>query len=114
MRVIKLRNSSANTYDIQIYFVLFLARKRLSVMLNVLSCADPEGGGGAGGPDPPPEKSQNIGFSSNTGPDPLKNHCYQASIQCWAIIGTPAKRHLMAFCWRTDDDGPLIVVSYLP
>ena len=39
---------------------------------------------------------------------PLKNHSYQASIQCWAIIGTPAKRHLMAFRWRTDD-GPLIV-----
>ena len=29
------------------------------------------GGGGKGGPDPP-EKSQNIGFLSNTGPDPLK------------------------------------------
>ena len=23
---------------------------------------------------PPPEKSQNIGFLSNSGPDPLKNH----------------------------------------
>ena len=23
---------------------------------------------------PPPEKSQNIGFLSNTGPDPMKNH----------------------------------------
>ena len=31
------------------------------------------GGGGTGGLDPP-EKSQNIGFLSNTGPDPLKNH----------------------------------------
>ena len=38
-----------------------------------LSWADPEGGGGAGGPDPP-EKSQKIGFLSNTGPDLLKNH----------------------------------------
>ena len=36
-----------------------------------LSWADPEGG--AGGPDPP-EKSQKIGFLSNTGPDLLKNH----------------------------------------
>ena len=34
------------------------------------SCADPEGGRGSG----PPEKSQNIGFLSNTGQDPLKNH----------------------------------------
>ena len=33
--------------------------------------ADPEGG--TGGQDPhPPEKSQNIGFHSNTGPNPLK------------------------------------------
>ena len=29
---------------------------------------------GAGGPDPPPEKSQNIGFLTNSDPDPLKNH----------------------------------------
>ena len=64
--------------------------------------------GGTGGPDPA-EKSQNIGLnSSNTGPDPLKNHSYQASIQCWAIIGRPAKRHLMAFGWWADD-GPFIV-----
>ena len=34
---------------------------------------DLEWGGGV--PDtPPPEKSQNIGFLSNTSPDPLKNH----------------------------------------
>ena len=44
-------------------------------------------GRGSGPPPPPPEKSQNIGFLSNTGPDPLKN-------QCWALIGTPTKRHL--------------------
>ena len=31
--------------------------------------------GGTVGPDPPPpEKSQKVGFLSNTGPDPLKNH----------------------------------------
>ena len=29
---------------------------------------------GADGPDPTLEKSQNIGFVSNIGPDPLKNH----------------------------------------
>ena len=56
----------------------------------------------------PPEKSQNIGFSSNTCPDPLKNRSCEASIQCWAFIGMPAKRHLMAFRWRADD-GPLKV-----
>ena len=50
---------------------------------------------GTGGPDPPPLKNhKNTGFSSNTGPDPLKNRSCQPSIQCWAIIGPPAKRHL--------------------
>ena len=71
-------------------------------------CADPEGGGDRGS-GPPLKNHKNIGFSSSTGPDPLKNRSYQASFQCWAIIGTPAKRHLMAFRWRADD-GPLIVV----
>ena len=31
-------------------------------------------GGGAEVRTPPPRKSQNMGFLSNTGPDPLKNH----------------------------------------
>ena len=73
--------------------------------------------GGTGGPDPPPplKNHKNIGFPSNTVPDSLKNRSYQASIQCWGIIGTPVKRHLMAFRWRADD-GPLKVVlgSSLP
>ena len=71
--------------------------------------------GGAGGLEHPLKNYKNIGFSNNTGPDPLKNRSYQASIQCWAIIDTPAKCHLMAFRWRADD-GPLIVVlgSSLP
>ena len=57
------------------------------------------------GSGPSPLKNhKNIGFSSNTGPDPS----YQASIQCWAITGMPVKRHLMAFYWRADD-GPLQV-----
>ena len=79
-----------------------------------MTCEDPEGGARVPDP-PPPEKSQNIGFSSNTGPDPLKDSSYQASIQCWAIIGTSAKRHLMAF-HRRADDGALILVlgSSLP
>ena len=63
----------------------------------------------------PLKNHKNIGFSSNIGLDPLKNGSYQASIQCWAITGPPAKRHLMVFCWRAED-GPLIVVlgSSLP
>ena len=47
-------------------------------------------GGGAGSLNPPPEKSQKIGFPSNTDPESLKN---QASSQCWVIIGSSAKRH---------------------
>ena len=70
----------------------------------IYACADPEGG--TGDPDPP-EKSQNIGFHINTGLDFLKKaQGYSASIRCWAIIGTPAKRHLKAFRWRADD-GPV-------
>ena len=61
--------------------------------------ADPEGGGRGSG-HPSSEKSQkNIGFLSNTGTDPLKNH--KAIIQCWAIFGPPAKRNL---------NGPFIVI----
>ena len=78
-----------------------------------ISCGDPVVGTakGSGPPPPPPLKNHtHLGFSSNTGPNPLKNRSYQASIQCWAIIGTPAKRHLMAFRLRADD-GPLIVTG---
>ena len=38
-----------------------------------------------------------------------KSQNYQASIQCWAIIGPPAKRHLNGVRWRAGD-GPLIVL----
>ena len=55
--------------------------------------------GSRSGSPHPPEKSQNIGFSSNTCPDPLKNRSCEASIQYWAFIGIR---------WRADD-GPLKV-----
>ena len=48
------------------------------------SCADPEGEGQ--GVRTSLENYKNIRFLSNTGPDPLKNHSYQSSVQCWAII----------------------------
>ena len=52
---------------------------RVTVSLCLESCIPFMGGfrGGikAGGVDPPPLKDpKNIGFLSNTGPDPLKNH----------------------------------------
>ena len=73
----------------------------------VTACASSDKGewGGKGVPTPP-EKYQNIGFLDISGPDSLRN---QATIQCWAIIGPPVKRHLMAFRWRDDND-PLLVV----
>ena len=41
--------------------------------LHVSACAVPEGGGGGRGSGPPPlENYKNIGFLSNTGPDPFK------------------------------------------
>ena len=46
---------------------------------------------------------------------PEKSQSYQASIQCWAIVCRPEKRHLgvslakKAFRWRVDD-GPFIVI----
>ena len=66
---------------------------------------------GAGGPDPH-ENSQNIGFLSNTGLDPLKN--YKAIKPAFNVWHSSARQQnaisiLMAFCWRAGDS-PLIVV----
>ena len=47
-----------------------LCISRLAIHGKPVSCADPEIG--TGGPDLKNQK--NIGFLSNTGPDPLKNH----------------------------------------
>ena len=60
--------------------------------------ADPEGGRGSG-PPPPPEKSQKYSFIAILGQSTEKVQGYQASIQCWAIIGTPAKRRIL---WYLD------------
>ena len=64
------------------------------------ACTDSEGwGGGTGGPYLL-KNHKNIGFLSNTGPDPLKNHkatkpAFNVGplLLCCAIIGPPAKRH---------------------
>ena len=65
------------------------------------------GGGGRGSRAPPLEKSQNIGFLSNTGPDPLTNykaakpvcnvgpHRYASEMQFkWHLAGGPLMAHL--------------------
>ena len=65
------------------------------------------------GPGPPPLKNhKNIGFISNTDPDPHKIH------KAFHVGPSSARQQnaiLMAFRWRADD-GPLIVVfgSSLP
>ena len=55
------------------------------------------GGGGRGFWTISPEKSQKYRVSLQywSGyPEKSQSYMYQASIQCWAIIGPPAKRHL--------------------
>ena len=54
------------TWELKYYIVGF----RNSPM----SCADPEEGGGGQGVRTPLKNHKNVGFLSNTGPDPLKNH----------------------------------------
>ena len=57
-----------------------------------LSCADPEEGGG---PDPP-EKSQNIEFSSDTGPHPLKIAATKPTFN----VGPSPARQRNVILWR--------------
>ena len=66
-------------------------------------------GGGSG----PPENYKAIGFLSNTGLDPIKIKSYLNTIQCWAIIDRPAKRHLevLHFLWYLDTLTPLSKLS---
>ena len=69
------------------------------------------GGNQGFGPLPPPLKNHNnIGFLSNSGPDPLKN--YEATEPAFNVGLSSAPQPnaiLMAFCWRADD-GLFIVV----
>ena len=45
----------------------------MAVITYEYSCADPEGGGGSG-VWTPPKNHKNIGFSSDIGLEPMKNH----------------------------------------
>ena len=102
-RVRKL-NAKQNRFQIVTFFLLFSSAYFLDIMSPMfpqvlestfstdpwLSWADPEGG--TGGPDPPSaEKSQKIRVSKQYwSRSPEKSQSYQASIQCWVIIGPPA------------------------
>ena len=48
------------------------------------------GGGGTGGPDPAEKPPKNLGFLSNTGSDPLKNH--KATKPVFNIGSTSARK----------------------
>ena len=60
----------------------------------IITWADSRGGQRVWTPPPPLKNHNNIGFLNNTGKDSLKNYKAAKSIQCWAIIGQPAKGHL--------------------
>ena len=68
--------------------------------------------GGGQGVRTPLKNHKNIGFLSHTGLDPLTTCSYQASIQCWSIISTPAKQHLKAFHWHADDCSLIVVLGF--
>ena len=73
------------------------------------SCVDPEGGG-QGVRTTPLKNHKNKKVSwQYWSRSPEKSQSYQASIQCWAIIGTPAKHHLngilLASWWWPDFSG---------
>ena len=59
-----------------------------------LSWVDPEGGQGSGPPSP--FKNNKNRVSKQYWSRSPENHNYQASIQCWAIIGPPGKRVSLA------------------
>ena len=59
-----------------------------SAITATLPCVDPGGGGGgARGPDQPLNNHKNIGFPSNTGPDPLKITKLPSQHSMWADDG---------------------------
>ena len=62
-----------------------------------MTCADPDEEQVVRTPPPPPQpyisQKYRVSWQYWSG-SPEKSQSYQASIQCWAIIGTPAKHHL--------------------
>ena len=82
------------------------ASTNIKFLKRTTSCADRERGG-AGEPDPQALKNHKIGFLSNTGQDPLKNHkaakpafnvgpstARQRNTILWRFCGGPMMVHL--------------------
>ena len=91
--------------------------KAFNLQSCLISCADPEGGG-AGVWTPPLKNHKNLGFLSDSGPDPLKIH--KATEPAFSMLGhhqhaskTPFKWHfaggqMMArLLWYLDPSTPL-------
>ena len=59
----------------------------------------------------PPKNHKNIGFLSNTVPDPLNNHkkTGKPAFNVGQSLARQRNAISMAFCWRADD-GPLLVI----
>ena len=69
------------------------------------------GGGGGNGSGPPLENHKNLGFHSNSCPDPLKNH--EATEPPFNVGPSSARQRnaiQMAFRWRTDDGSLMVVI----
>ena len=79
-------------------------------------CAFIGGCKGGHGVRTPPENYKNIGFLSNKGPHPLKNHkATKPAVNFGSLSARQRSAIKMAFRWRADD-GPLLVAigSSLP
>ena len=86
-------------------FVLKPLRCVLEITLSITACADPEEGGGGQGVRPTPLNNKKIGFLSNTGQAPLKNH--KATNPGFNVEPSSARQRnaiWMAFRWRADED----------
>ena len=68
----------------------------------LVTCADPEGGQGVR--TPPLKNHKNIGFSSNTGPDPLNIVATKPAYN----VGSSSARQRNAILWRFAG-GPMMV-----
>ena len=104
----ELRCVTKLTWALLLIHVL-ISCEQTSMCTTYISCADPKGVG-TGVPDPPPWKITKYRVSQQYwSGSPEKSKSYQASVQCWAIIGTPAKRNLNGVSLAADD-GPILVV----
>ena len=92
----------APTVDLSSFFLSITTTFLCKAMYVSYACADPEGG-------PPWIITKILGSFALLASIPLKSQCYQASIQCWVIIGPQVKCQLngvsLAGRWWTANSG---------